>query len=516
MKQLPELSTLKITQSSARLTKAHCDRLDHLAVVVPKKPARTLFKTLPFAEHLRKSFERGSDHGAGRSASRLPNARATGVTVASLDDSKPYALLRWARLVLADCAKDKAARLGIVTLGLTEDRREAALQALVAAAEAIAFELPTFKSDAKSAAKKTLNALTLFEVEERADLAVACAEARGNNLARWLTALPPNELTVTSYRGLTEALASRYGLEHEFLDEAALGKLGAGAFLAVSQGNAQRDAGILRLGYRPGRTKKEKRSNAAVDLALVGKGILFDTGGTNLKPFKSMLDMHTDMQGSAVALGTLIALAELGAPYNIDLWLAVTENRLSATAYKSQDVVTASNGTTIQVIHTDAEGRMVLADALAIAAQRKPKLIIDYATLTGSCVAALTTRYSGVFSNRDAANARLLEAGRASGERVWPFPMDDDYEEALRSEVADIKQCTADGYGDHILAARFLKRFVPDDIPWIHMDLSAGQHKGGLGHIATEITGFGVRYTVELLRAAGGPAELVAEIGPAS
>jgi leucyl aminopeptidase len=221
-----------------------------------------------------------------------------------------------------------------------------------------------------------------------------------------------------------------------------------------------------------------------------------------------MLDMHMDMQGSAVALGTAIALAQLKVPFAFDAWMAITENRLSAKAYKSQDVIHASNGTTIQVIHTDAEGRMVLADTLALAAREKPKLIIDYATLTGSCIAALTDRYSGVFSNREGADAVLLEAGRNSGERVWPFPMDDDFEESLKSETADIKQCAADGYGDHILAARFLMRFVPKAIAWVHVDLSAGQRKGGLAHIPTEITGFGVRYTLELLRTGGSPAAI--------
>jgi leucyl aminopeptidase len=162
-------------------------------------------------------------------------------------------------------------------------------------------------------------------------------------------------------------------------------------------------------------------------------------------------------------------------------------------------LVTAVDGTTIQVIHTDAEGRMVLADTLALAARDKPGVIIDYATLTGSCVAALTERYSGVFANRSSANDLLLKAGAESGERVWPFPMDDDYDELLKSDVADIKQCSAETGGDHILGARFLSRFVPKSIPWVHVDLSAGQHKGGLGHVPTEITGFGVRLTVELL-----------------
>jgi leucyl aminopeptidase len=174
-------------------------------------------------------------------------------------------------------------------------------------------------------------------------------------------------------------------------------------------------------------------------------------------------------------------------------------------------VITAANGTTIQVIHTDAEGRMVLADTLAIAAKEKPALIIDYATLTGACVGALTESYSGVFSNRQAANAVAHLAGTASGERVWPFPMDADFDEMLRSDIADIKQCATSGYGDHILAARFLSKFVPASIPWLHIDLSAGQRKDGLAHIPSEITGFGVGLTLELLRQQS-PAALAKEL----
>jgi leucyl aminopeptidase len=235
-------------------------------------------------------------------------------------------------------------------------------------------------------------------------------------------------------------------------------------------------------------------------VSLVGKGICFDTGGTNLKPHKSMLDMHTDMEGSAVALGSLFALHHLRSPLAIDCWLAITENRIGPTAYKPQDVVRALNGTTIQVIHTDAEGRMVLADALSLAATKKPSAIIDYATLTGACVYALTERYSGAFTNRPATRTAIEAAGAASGERVWCFPMDADFDTDIDSSVADVQQCPVEGRGDHILAARFLNRFVPADIPWLHLDLASGTRHGGLAHITTDITGFGVRYTLELLR----------------
>ncbi len=212
-----------------------------------------------------------------------------------------------------------------------------------------------------------------------------------------------------------------------------------------------------------------------------------------------MLDMHGDMQGSAVAIGTLLAISELKLPVAVDCWLAITENRTGPNAYKSQDVVTAANGKTIQTIHTDAEGRMVLADTLTFASREKPKLIIDYATLTGSVINAITTRYSGIFTNRADWHPRLKRTGRHCGERVWPFPIGSEFLEELQSETADIKQCSIKGLGDHILGASFLAEFVEDDTPWIHIDLAAGNHKGGLAHIPTEVTGFGVRYTVSLI-----------------
>ena len=212
-----------------------------------------------------------------------------------------------------------------------------------------------------------------------------------------------------------------------------------------------------------------------------------------------MYQMHEDMQGSAVAVGTLAALSELDAPFDIDCWLAITENEIGARAYRPQEVVRAANGVTIQVVHSDAEGRMVLADTLALATRDKPALVLDFATLTGACVTALTERFSGVFTNRPQWHATLEKAGRESGERVWPFPMEEDFDADLDSSIADILQCAVDGKGDHILAARFLNRFVPADVPWIHMDLAASNRSGGLAHIPTDFTGFGVRYATRLL-----------------
>jgi leucyl aminopeptidase len=279
----------------------------------------------------------------------------------------------------------------------------------------------------------------------------------------------------------------------DFLDQATLRRKHAGAFLAVAQGSPQADAGILHLRYQPARRTRKPA------LALVGKGICFDTGGMNLKPARHMHGMHEDMAGSAVALGTLLALSRLKVDFPVDCWLALAQNHIGPNAYKQNDVVRAANGISIEVVHTDAEGRMVLADTLYLASRERPALLLNYATLTGSCIQALGTNYSGVFTTDERLRNAAIAAGRDSGERVWPFPMDGDYDALLESQIADIKQCTLDNEADHILAARFLTRFVDPAVRWLHVDLSAVNRKGGLAHVPTDTTGFGVRFTLELL-----------------
>lgn len=490
MIDLPDFSPLKISQSTGKPGRKQIDAVDHLLVLLPANPESGAFRLLPKAAGFERLFAKSAKQGRKLVTSHIDNKRQTAVTLASVPAGSTFELLTWARTLVAECSRIKSVRIGVLASGLEQATQETALRAVVRAADAAAFRMPTFARKNKKAT--TIGSLKLLGLDARYPIADFRYGSLGNNLARWLTALPPNKLTASNYRATAQALAKDYGLKFEFIDIAGLKRLGAGAFLAVAQGNANQDAGIIHLSYRP-------QGATAPALALVGKGILFDTGGNNLKPFKGMLDMHMDMQGSAVALGTALELAAREVPFGFDVWLAVTENRISATAYKSQDVVVAANGTSIQVIHTDAEGRMVLADTLALAAATKPALMIDYATLTGTCVSAITTRYSGVFSNRAGAVRDLLTASAVSGERVWPFPLDDDFDEPLKSETADIKQCAIEGAGDHIFATRFLKRFVPDDIAWVHMDLSAGQHSGGLGAIPTEITGFGVFYSLELL-----------------
>lgn len=357
--------------------------------------------------------------------------------------------------------------------------------------------LPTLKT---KPLPMTLKKLTLQGAASSPDLPRLRAMAEANILTRHFTLMPPNVLTPGRYRKEVAGLASQQGWQMTTYGLEKLRTMGAGAFVAVAQGSQQgskpADAAIVKLVY-DGLAKGKGRGKGA-DIALVGKGICFDTGGHNLKPARYMSGMHEDMNGSAVVLGILLAATQLKLPLRLTAWLALAENHLSPEAYTQNAVVTALNGTTIEVVHTDAEGRMVLADTLTLAARGKPDAILDFATLTGSMHTALGTRYSGVLSNRDALLTEAVAAGVASGERVCAFPLAADYAPALDSEIADVKQCTLEGEADHILAALFLKRFV-EDRPWLHMDLSASRCKDGLGAVASEVTGFGVAWGLEML-----------------
>jgi len=495
---LPQQPSATIIQHTGRPTATALEKIEHLIVALPEKAADSAWKQFPEASRIR-ALQRRRKPG-NLLSTRLHNTANTGVSVGLLEKAgsgsalpPAFAQQRFAGKLAASALKDNPASVAIMVAGFDPQLAEELTKNLLLALGAHGFAMPSFTSTPKPIPR--LRKLHLFGLHQRLELQRNQAETKALNLARWLTALPPNKLDTQAYKDCVASLAKQHGWQHEFLDEKKLKRLGAGAFLAVAQGNASRDAGIVHIRYRPSGTAKSTRPQ----FSLVGKGIIFDTGGTNLKPFKAMLDMHCDMAGSAVALATLSALSEVDYPHAVDCWLAITENRIGAEAYKSRDIVTASNGTTIEVIHTDAEGRMALADTLALASKTDPEGIIDFATLTGSCVAALSDRVSGVFSNRPAALPALKGAGVNSGERVWPFPMDDDFDDDIKSEAADVLQCAASGGGDHIQAARFLQKFISSDPVWVHIDLSAATRKGGLAQVPTEVTGFGVRYALSLI-----------------
>jgi leucyl aminopeptidase len=303
------------------------------------------------------------------------------------------------------------------------------------------------------------------------------AIGRGMNLARRLGDLPGNICTPTLLAKEARTVAGKHGKASiKVLEEKAMRDLGMGALLSVAAGTDQ-PAKLIVLEYRGG-----KRGDAPQ--VLVGKGITFDSGGISLKPGAKMDEMKYDMCGAASVLGTLQAVIELELPLNVVAIIAATENMPSGGATKPGDVVTSMSGQTIEILNTDAEGRLVLCDALTYAARFKPAAVIDIATLTGACVVALGKHASGLFSNQDDFAEELLAAGRAIGDRAWQLPLWDDYQKQLDSNFADMGNIGGAG-GGSITAACFLARFTKD-YRWAHLDIAGtawdeGAAKGATG-----------------------------------
>jgi leucyl aminopeptidase len=283
------------------------------------------------------------------------------------------------------------------------------------------------------------------------------------NLTRRLVNEPPQDVYPESFARRAEVLAAERGLAAEIWDQDRLTAERCGSLLAVAKGSA-----------RPPRLVILKYSAAAPDtplLALVGKGVCFDSGGLSLKSNESMLTMKCDMAGAATVLGALQAIAELKLPVNVIGLMGLVENMPSGTAMKLGDILTARSGKTIEVLNTDAEGRLVLADVLNVAVERGASKIIDLATLTGSCVVALGEDVAGVMTNDQPWCDAVIAAARTCGEPVWQLPMFDDYRDQIKSQVADIKNVGNGRWGGAITAAKFLEEFVAGK-PWVHFDIA--------------------------------------------
>lgn len=413
-----------------------------------------------------------------------------------ISDKVPmFRKLELARKAVAPFLSPKTTKLAVVFGSVpSTDWLDAVISALVVAK----YRLPKYTSKKKDEPPTLdveigVGSTELSPFKAKAEMAEALAQ--GTNLVRRLAVMAGNDLTTESYVKEAMALGKASGLTSEFLSYDKLKAMGAGAFCAVAQASTG-TPGILKLHYRP------KAPRAAI--ALVGKGITYDTGGAQLKSGEHMFGMNGDMGGSAVALALAIYFAKVKSPFSVTAYLAIADNQLSPHSYRPNDVVTSLIGKTIEVIDTDAEGRMVLADALTLASRGEknvvPQLVIDFATLTGSCVRAIGTRLSGGYSNHKPLLTQIRKAGEWSGERVWPFPNHADYGRCLKSSVADLKQCREKGGVDHIEASFFLRQFIENKVPYVHVDLSACENDGGLGHVPTKVTGFGVRFGAELVR----------------
>lgn len=283
------------------------------------------------------------------------------------------------------------------------------------------------------------------------------------NLARDLVNQPANDLFPESFAQWAAKVASEQGLQVEIWDQDRLAAERCQAILAVGQGSANPPR-LVKLSHRGGDPQQPP-------VVFVGKGITFDTGGYSLKPTDSMLDMKCDMAGAATVVGVMQAIAELKLPCNVEGILALAENMIDGNAYRLGDVITTRSGKTVEIHNTDAEGRVVLADALDVALQSKPAAIVDLATLTGACVVALGTEISGLMGNDRALQAEIQAAADSQGEWVWPLPMHSFFDDQVKGKIADLKNVGDGRWGGATTAAKFLEAFV-GQVPWLHIDIA--------------------------------------------
>ncbi|HZY03577.1 MAG TPA: leucyl aminopeptidase [Anaeromyxobacteraceae bacterium] len=404
--------------------------------------------------------------------------------------------------VAAGKAARAAQKVGAARLGLGSPRLSGwwaqATRALVEGALLGAYRFDRYKSEKKKAAPQAL-VLSLppgqersREVREAAELAKAVAAACA--WARDLVNEPPLACTPSRLAQEARDLAKAAGLHCEVRGPREIAALRMGMFLGVTRGSAE-EPRLIRLSWVPkGAAAKEP------PLLMVGKAITFDSGGLSLKPTESMVDMKTDMAGSAAALGAMRVVATMKPPFPVHALVGACENMPGGRAYKPSDVLTACNGKSVEVTNADAEGRLVLGDVLAWGISTlKPAAAVDVATLTGSCVVALGHTTAGAFGPDGKAMDGLLSAARAAGEDVWRLPLTESLKEQLKSEVADLRN-TGERWGGAITAAWFLKEFV-GDTPWVHLDIAGpASTSKERGYLAKGATAAGLRTLVELVR----------------
>ncbi|HIK28624.1 MAG: leucyl aminopeptidase [Oscillatoriaceae bacterium SKW80] len=361
------------------------------------------------------------------------------------------------------------------------------VQALVEGIELALYQDNRYKSEPEDKGPQVQQVDLLGFPNQEEAIARARQIVSGVILARQMVAAPANEMTPMAMADTAVAIASEHGLAVEILEREDCEKLGMGAFLGVAQAS-ELPPKFIHLTYKPEGTPRRK-------VAIVGKGLTFDSGGLNIKVQGGIETMKMDMGGAAATLGAAKALAQLKPDVEVHFISAVTENMISGKALHPGDILKASNGKTIEVNNTDAEGRLTLADALIFAEKLAVDAIVDLATLTGACVIALGDEIAGLWSTSDALASELLAAAEKAGEKLWRMPLEEKYFEGLKSQIADMKN-TGPRSGGSITAALFLKQFVKDT-PWAHLDIAGPvwtEKENGYNNVGA--TGYGVRTLV--------------------
>ena len=356
-----------------------------------------------------------------------------------------------------------------------------------------------FKTDEDTKSLTIVEALTILSPDAESDsmksaVAIAQVAAEANLLARHWVNLPANKTSPQYLAEQAREIAHNNSMSCIVWDEDRILAEKMGALYAVGMGSDNPPRFIV-LEYSPRGTEGD------APIVIVGKGMTFDTGGYSLKASENMEDMKDDMGGAAVVLAAMSAVAQLKVPHRVIAIVASAENMINGHAQRPSDIVTARNGKTIEVLNTDAEGRLILADALSYASELKPRAIIDFATLTGAIGIALGTEAAGLFSNNDELANRVLASAEDVGERLWPFPLWEEYREHVKGTVSDVKNIGKPRKAGSIAAAVFLEHFVDEGIPWAHIDIAAVAFtRDDLPLTQRGATGFGVRLTLDLLR----------------
>ncbi|SHI40618.1 leucyl aminopeptidase [Tessaracoccus bendigoensis DSM 12906] len=434
--------------------------------------------------------------GAGASAEAvtvLPAVGGTRVVVVGLEDADvtPERLRR-------------AAGNGLRTLiGMDDaDRWEVAVsleaidpELVKATAEGAILGSYRFDKVTSTQSEAPVASITLIAASVSGDqkAAIVAAETTASAVcqARDWTNTPPNLLYPETFAESARAHVRDARIAVEILDEKALERGGYGGLLAVGGGSA-RGPRLVRLSYSP--------RGASRHLALVGKGITFDSGGLDIKPAGQMAGMKCDMSGAAAVIASIRAIADLGLKVKVTAYAAMAENMPSGSAYRSSDVLTMFDGQTVENANTDAEGRLVMADAIGRAGQDKPDLIVDIATLTGACMVALGLRTAGLITNGEATSDLLLDSAEAAGEDFWELPLNDHTRSLLKSNVADMRSGSPQRWGGALVAGAFLERFVPSGVAWAHLDIAgpADNVDEPYGYVPKGGTGMGVRTLIAL------------------
>jgi leucyl aminopeptidase len=424
---------------------------------------------------------------------RLPAGRVALFGMGSRAAIRPASLQSFAGRAARLANSVGAASLALLPPGAVANDLAAHIQVLSEGLLLGAYRFDRYISEEKRNPQTLANVLLLVD-GSAPDLPAAVT--RGQRVAeaimraRDLVNEPAAVMTPTRLAAVAREIADQNHLELTVLGPNECRERGMGLFLAVAQGSPE-EPRFIHLAWKPTGAKKR--------IVLVGKGVTFDSGGLSLKPNDAMLDMKTDMAGSAAVISVMEAIARERLPVEVHALAACTENMPSGTSYKLGDVLRSKAGKTVEINNTDAEGRLTLADALSYGLELRPDAIFDFATLTGACVVALGPHIAGVMSNNEALNAEWLAAAKAAGEEMWPLPLPDRLLDQLKSDVADMKN-TGERWGGALTAGLFLKEFV-GETPWAHVDL-AGPSSADKesGHVAKGGTGFGVATIFEYLR----------------